>query len=236
MMPEALASGSAIILILSLAALILLRALSSGKDATTHKVRSDGEDKGDVDGHELKLVILYGTQTGTSERFAKEVEEEARQRYGKAVRVQTSDLEAVTSDRAEDVLLEGSMGDARVLHVFLQSTYGDGEPTDASSEFVYWARDLADDGRMPDLFKAITYCVFGLGNSSYEHYNAAAKLVDKSLHALGASRLLELHLGDDDCTLEDDFQGWREALWNAMETRYGICAEDNLSSGGEARS
>ena len=235
-MPEALASGSAIILILSLAALILLRALSSGKDATTHKVRSDGEDKGDVDGHELKVVILYGTQTGTSERFAKEVEEELLQRYGKTVCVQTSDLEAVTSDRAEDVLLEGSTGDARVLHVFLQSTYGDGEPTDASSEFVYWARDLADDGRMPDLFKAITYCVFGLGNSSYEHYNAAAKLVDKSLHALGASRLLELHLGDDDCSLEDDFQGWQEALWDAIETNYGICAEDNLSSGGEARS
>ena len=236
MTPDALASASAIILILSLAALILLRALSSGKDATTHKVRSDGEDKGDVDGHELKLVILYGTQTGTSERFAKEVEEELLQRYDKAVRVQTSDLEAVTSDRAEDVLLEGSMGDARVLHVFLQSTYGDGEPTDASSEFVYWARDLADDGRMLDLFKSITYCVFGLGNSSYEHYNAAAKLVDKSLHSLGASRLLELHLGDDDSTLEDDFQGWREALWNAMETTYGICAEGNLSSGGEARS
>jgi len=129
MTPDVLASASAIILLLSLAALTLLRVLSSGKD-TTHK----------VDGHELKLVILYGTQTGTSERFAKEVEEEVRQRYGKAVRVQTSDLEAVTSDRAEDVLLEGSMGDARVLHVFLQSTYGDGEPTDASSEFVYWAR------------------------------------------------------------------------------------------------
>ena len=204
MTPDVLASASAIILLLSLAALTLLRVLSSSKD-TTRKGRSHGEDKGDVDGHELKVVILYGTQTGTSERFAKEVEEELLQRYDKAVRVQTSDLEAVTSDRAEDVLLEGSMGDARVLDVVLQATYGDGEPTDAASEFVYWARDLADDGGMPDLFKAITYCVFGLGNSSYEHYNAAAKLVDKSLHALGASRLLELHLGDDVSTLEDYF-------------------------------
>ena len=235
MTPEAVAFASALILFLSLSALVVLKVLSKGED-TSRKVRSGGKGKDDVDGHELKVSILYGTQTGTSERFAKEVEEELMQRYGKAVCVETSDLETLTSDRAEDVLLECSKGDARVLHVFLQSTYGDGEPTDASSDFVYWARDLADDGRMPDLFEAITYCVFGLGNSSYEHYNAAAKLVDKSLHALGASRLLELHLGDDDCTLEDDFQGWREALWNAMETTYGICAEDNLSSGGEARS
>ena len=235
MTPDALAFASAIILFLSLSALVVLKVLSKGED-TSRKVRSGGKGKDDVDGHELKVLILYGTQTGTSERFAKEVEEELMQRYGKAVCVETSDLETLTSDRAEDVLLECSKGDAKVLHLFLQSTYGDGEPTDASSDFVYWARDLADDGRMPDLFKAITYCVFGLGNSSYEHYNAAAKLVDKSLHALGASRLLELHLGDDDRTLEDDFQGWREALWNAMETTYGICAEDNLSSGGEARS
>jgi NADPH-ferrihemoprotein reductase len=235
MTPDALAFASALILFLSLSALVVLKVLSKGED-TSRKVRSGGKGKDDVDGHELKVLILYGTQTGTSERFAKEVEEELMQRYGKAVCVETSDLETLTSDRAEDFLLECSKGDARVLHLFLQSTYGDGEPTDASSDFVYWARDLADDGRMPDFFKAITYCVFGLGNSSYEHYNAAAKLVDKSLHALGASRLLELHLGDDDRTLEDDFQGWREALWNAMETTYGICAEDNLSSGGEARS
>ena len=43
---------------------------------------------------------------------------------------------------------------------------------------------------MPDLLSTITFSVFGLGNSCYEHYNAAAKLVDKSLHALGADRLI----------------------------------------------
>ena len=62
---------------------------------------------------------------------------------------------------------------------------------------------------MPDMLENLTYSVFGLGNSSYEQYNAAAKVVDKSAHALGAVRLLKIHLGDDDCTLEDDFQGWR---------------------------
>ena len=234
MTPDALASASAIILILSLAALALLRVLSSGKD-TTRKGGSHGEDKGDVDGHELKVVILYGTQTGTSERFAKEVEEELLQRYDKAVRVQTSDLEAVTSDRAEDVLLEGSMGDARVLHVF----------SSPHTETVSRLMLLQNLCTGPVILLTMVACQIFSNRSrtvcldwgtAHTSTTAAAKLVDKSLHSLGASRLLELHLGDDDSTLEDDFQGWREALWNAMETTYGICAEGNLSSGGEARS
>lgn len=40
--------------------------------------------------------------------------------------------------------------------------------------------------------------VFGLGNKTYEHYNKVAIYVDKRLEELGASRVYELGLGDDD--------------------------------------
>lgn len=40
--------------------------------------------------------------------------------------------------------------------------------------------------------------VFGLGNKTYEHYNEVAKYVDKRLDELGATRVYELGLGDDD--------------------------------------
>jgi NADPH-ferrihemoprotein reductase len=40
--------------------------------------------------------------------------------------------------------------------------------------------------------------VFGLGNKTYEHYNAIGKTVDQKLEALGATRICELGLGDDD--------------------------------------
>jgi|AntAceMinimDraft_12_1070368.scaffolds.fasta_scaffold185080_1 NADPH-ferrihemoprotein reductase len=56
-------------------------------------------------------------------------------------------------------------------------------------------------------------------------------MVDTSMHALGAKQLLKIHLGDDDCTLEEDFQGWREALWAAMETQYGISAGEDGALG-----
>jgi hypothetical protein len=40
--------------------------------------------------------------------------------------------------------------------------------------------------------------VFGLGNKTYEHYNKVAIYVDKRLEELGATRVYELGLGDDD--------------------------------------
>ncbi len=40
--------------------------------------------------------------------------------------------------------------------------------------------------------------VFGLGNKTYEHYNAVGKNVDKRLAELGGVRVCELGLGDDD--------------------------------------
>lgn len=40
--------------------------------------------------------------------------------------------------------------------------------------------------------------VFGLGNKTYEHYNKVAVYVDKRLEELGATRVFELGLGDDD--------------------------------------
>jgi NADPH-ferrihemoprotein reductase len=40
--------------------------------------------------------------------------------------------------------------------------------------------------------------VFGLGNKTYEHYNKVAIYVDKRLEELGATRVFECGLGDDD--------------------------------------
>ena len=44
----------------------------------------------------------------------------------------------------------------------------------------------------------LNYAVFGLGNKTYEHYNAMGIYVDKRLEELGGKRIHELGLGDDD--------------------------------------
>jgi NADPH-ferrihemoprotein reductase len=40
--------------------------------------------------------------------------------------------------------------------------------------------------------------VFGLGNKTYEHYNKMGKYLDVRLEELGATRVYELGMGDDD--------------------------------------
>lgn len=48
-----------------------------------------------------------------------------------------------------------------------------------------------------DLLQRVSYAVFGLGDSGYVQYNVVAKKLDRRLDQLGARRLLEKGLGDD---------------------------------------
>ena len=226
---DALVLASATVLCASVVGLIAVRAASNatGKDGTMTTAswfgalgrgRAPATAKETFDdAGKVRLSVFYGTQTGTSERYAREVVAHARARYGAAVAARAVDLETVDSMHAEDALVAETG-----CCVFLQSTYGDGEPTDTSSGFVYWARDCASDGRMPDLLENVTFSVFGLGNRCYQQFNAAAKMVHKALVDLGAQPLLKLHLGDDDQCLEQDFENWIEAFWPAFEAKFGL--------------
>ncbi|KAM3962994.1 cytochrome P450 reductase [Aphomia sociella] len=107
------------------------------------------------------------------------------------------------------------------LAVFCMATYGEGDPTDNAMEFYEWLKN-GD----PDL-TGLNYAVFGLGNKTYEHYNAVAIYLDKRLEELGASRVYELGLGDDDANIEDDFITWKEKFWPA------VCEKFNIESTGE---
>ena len=44
--------------------------------------------------------------------------------------------------------------------------------------------------------------VFGLGNKTYEHFNAVGKYFDKRLEELGGNRMYQLGIGDDDAKLD----------------------------------
>jgi sulfite reductase alpha subunit-like flavoprotein len=56
-----------------------------------------------------------------------------------------------------------------------------------------------------------------LGNTQYEHYNKTGIDVDKLLEKKGATRIYKLGLGDDNCSLEDDYSEWRKSLWPALK-------------------
>ena len=107
------------------------------------------------------------------------------------------------------------------LAVFCLATYGEGDPTDNAQEFFDWLQSGGGD------LSGMKFAVFGLGNKTYEHFNSMAKYVDKRLEELGAKRIHQLGLGDDDANLEDDFITWKEDFWKSA------CTEFNLEFLGE---
>ena len=73
--------------------------------------------------------------------------------------------------------------------------------------------------------------MFGLGNRQYEHYNAQGRFVDKILDSFGAKRMYPYGEGDDDGTLEEDFESWKAKLWSTLrKSELGLESEGGTSS------
>lgn len=216
-------------LTLLLASLIGLYFLRGGSSRTIKEAAHTNGDAKHGNGHAMVadtrqgVAILFGTQTGTAEKFAKTLAEDLKRRYPDTVNAVVRDLEALNDTNTFDQLKKEKM----VL--VLQATYGDGEPTDTSAAF-YHAITTAVETSDGTTLSGLSAAVFGLGNRQYEHFNSAGKGVHKALKELGAKMMLPVGLGDDDGTLEEDFAQWRSSLWPALEAHFpsiaGSAADD----------
>ncbi|CAH0555747.1 unnamed protein product [Brassicogethes aeneus] len=154
------------------------------------------------------LVVFYGSQTGTGEEFAGRLAKE-----GVRYRLKGMVADPEECDMEELVNLKTIQNS---LAVFCLATYGEGDPTDNAMEFYEWLQNGDAD------LSGLNYAVFGLGNKTYEHYNEVAIYVDKRLEELGATRVYELGLGDDDANIEDDFITWKDKFWPVVCEHFGI--------------
>ena len=148
-------------------------------------------------------MIFYGSQTGTAEDCAERIGKQCKKRFG--ITPLVLDIEQCNMKLLDQVPEDS-------LAIFVMATYGEGEPTDNAQEF--W--DLLENPEYSegDDLKNLRYFIFGLGNSSYTYYNWVSKTVDEKLTASGATRIGELGMGDDEKSLEDDFEAWQEEqLW-----------------------
>lgn len=171
-------------------------------------------------------VIFYGSQTGTAEDYASRLAKEGSQRFG--LKTMVADLEDYDYDNL-DKFPEDKVA------FFVLATYGEGEPTDNAVEFFQFitgddfpfeSGSSADDKPLSNL----KYVAFGLGNNTYEHYNAMVRRVDAALTRLGAKRIGAAGEGDDGAgTMEEDFLAWKEPMWQelakvmGLEEREAVC-------------
>ena len=155
---------------------------------------------------QVGVKVFFGSQTGTAEDFANTLVEEGNS-YNFFAEI--CDLEDYATDDLEN----------EQFAIFVLATYGEGEPTDNAKEFYEW---LMSEEREPGSLSNLKYTVFGLGNKTYEQFNAVARKVDTRLEELGAKRVFEKGEGDDDSSLQEDFDAWKGRLWEPVCTHFGI--------------
>ncbi|CAG8360342.1 unnamed protein product [Penicillium salamii] len=164
-------------------------------------------------------VIFYGSQTGTAEDYASRLAKEGSQRFG--LKTMVADIEDYDYENL-DKFPEDKVA------FFVLATYGEGEPTDNAVEFYqfFTGEDVAfESGAAAEdsPLSAMKYVAFGLGNNTYEHYNAMVRQVDTALSKLGAQRIGTAGEGDDGAgTMEEDFLAWKEPMWAALTDAMGL--------------
>lgn len=188
--------------------------------------RTGGADAGaDAGAADNAVTIVYGSQSGTAEEFAFELENEAK-KYGFAPTVVDMD----------DYDYEEALRSERFV-VMLLATFGEGEPTDSCVNFWEWITDEDEraDDEADEVMDGCRHAVFALGNRQYEHFCNVGNIVHKKLVAMGSSPLLACGEGDDDGCLEDDFSAWRTAFWKLARSKIlgvDVSNDDAVGTGG----
>lgn len=162
-----------------------------------------------LDGTATNLVIFWGSQSGTGERFSHQLARKCSERFG---------LEALVADISDydhetiDLISEPRFA------VFIMSTFGEGDPSDNASEFLAWLASPVDVS-----LHRLRYTAFGLGNSNYKYYNQVLDTTVDMLRKANAKMILPVGRGDDaKGTTEEDFVDWCETLFQLFKTGMGL--------------
>ncbi|MEM9700576.1 MAG: sulfite reductase flavoprotein subunit alpha, partial [Pseudomonadota bacterium] len=134
------------------------------------------------------LDIIYGTQTGNAEQLAEDAALLAR---SKGFTPRVAEMDEVEMDHLA----------AMQNLIVVVSTYGEGEMPDNAHQF--W--EALSASTAPRL-ESLNYGVLALGDTSYDEFCQAGKLVDTRLEQLGAKRLGPRV--DCDVDFEDAAEAW----------------------------
>nr|XP_056715766.1 nitric oxide synthase, brain [Euleptes europaea] len=185
----------------------------------------------------VKATILYATETGKSQVYAKTLCEIFKHAF---------DAKVTSMDEYDIVHLEHE-----TLVLVVTSTFGNGDPPENGEKFgcalmemrnpnsnleerksykvrfnsvssYSDARKSSSDGpESRDNFEStgplanVRFSVFGLGSRVYPHFCAFARAVDTLLEELGGERILKMGEGDELCGQEEFFRTWAKKVFKA---------------------
>ena len=170
------------------------------------------------------LLVLYASDGGVAEKMAKRL---ANRGTGRGLHARVQTFDSFSIDALKD---EGKKG---VTVVFITSTAGQGEAPQNGRELLKALNSGAAKGKQPfadlnndgDAPIGLKFAVFGLGDSKYwprpedkGYYNKPGRDVDTRLEQLGATRVVNLGLGDDQDAdgPQTGYKAWELLLWQAL--------------------
>ena len=157
------------------------------------------------------LLVIYGSNFGSSEAFARKITADAGA-HGFAAEVGPMD-EFVGRLPTEGALL------------VVTASY-QGKPPDNARAFVRWVEGLA-----PGDLAGVRFAVLGCGDRKWSKtFQAIPTKVDRALAGAGATRLRERGEVDADRDIVTMFEQWYEGLWPALEAAREPLDEDALAS------
>lgn len=134
--------------------------------------------------------VLIGTQTGNAEGLAEDMAMTLGAAGAQSRLHQLDDVELDDLATMENVLV-------------ITSTYGEGEMPDNAQ--LFW--EALESETAPRL-EAMSFSVLALGDTAYDEFCAAGKMIDKRFEQLGATRLVDRV--DCDVDFEDLAAEWSE--------------------------
>jgi len=160
------------------------------------------------------IDVLFGTQTGNAEFLADELVAGA---VARGLGGRATPLDAVTTEQL-----------AAMSHVLVvTSTYGEGEMPDNAG--LFW--DAIQAATVPRL-EGLQYAVLGLGDTSYDEFCQAGKLLDTRFEQLGATRIHDRV--DCDVDFEDPAALWTDAVLDRLAAEAGATGGGGATTGSSA--
>jgi cytochrome P450/NADPH-cytochrome P450 reductase len=154
--------------------------------------------------HGTPLLVLFGSNLGTSEDIARHVAETGAAQ-GFSVEIGWLD------DYVAKLPTAGAV-------VIVTASYN-GAPPDNAAAFYRWLQD----GLAPNALAGVKFSLFGAGNRNWDStYQAVPRFIDAKLAEFGAQRIYERGEGDAREDLDADFQTWKAKLWPAVSSALGV--------------
>lgn len=161
--------------------------------------------------HGTPMCVLFGSNTGSSEAFARRIADDAARRGWR--------VELRSMDEATDKLpREGAL-------VIVTASYN-GHPPDNAGRFCAWLDTIE-----PGALAGLRYAVFGCGHRDWvSTFQAVPARVDAALARASAAPMLPRGEADARGDFFGDFDEWYPALWSAADEAFAVTSDATRAS------